>query len=338
MTSNTNSKVVKLPHINVNFTFISDSHLSAVPPGTRRRDDYATAILNKFEFVRELTEKIQGVCLHGGDFWHIKTPRSPANNLSIICRAIRCLSKFPTGCIYTTPGNHDLSHDSLGSLPHQPLGILMAAGVCHDLSVTSVIFENSDGSVRVQVEAFSYADESVTMARLLASGPRIPGCYRVGIVHSYGSPKSHSLWGIDTLGYDQLMDLDYDFLLWGHDHSREETITVGNVTHVRLGSLSRASLSTDEVDRPVSAAVISFTTEGIKYQERRIPVKPLELAFVTADHNLANVAKLDEITTFFSDMDQAVSGIESTDPRNIIQSLTAEDPALTQMIFELCEL
>ncbi len=335
---NTNLKVVKLPHTSVNFTFISDSHLSATPPGTRRHDDYATAILNKFEFVRELTEKINGACLHGGDFWHVKTPRSPANSLSIIVRAIRCLSKFPTGRIYTTPGNHDLSHDSLASLPHQPLGLLMAADVCQDLSVNPVIFENADGSVRVQVEAYPYAEESVTLARLLASGPRIPGCYRVGIVHNYGSPKSHSLWGTDTIGYDQLMDLDYDFILWGHDHSREATVTVGNITHVRLGSLARAAFSTDEVDRPVSAAVLSFSSEGMKYQEKRIPVKSLELAFITADHAIEHVAKLDEITTFFAEMDTAVSGIESTDPTAIIDSLCGDDPALKSLVLELCEL
>jgi hypothetical protein len=31
------------------------------------------------------------------------------------------------------------------------------------------------------------------------------------------------LFGEPTLGYNQLKDVDFDFLLWGHDHSRKET-------------------------------------------------------------------------------------------------------------------
>lgn len=332
--------IVRLPHSLVNFIFSTDWHLSARPPGTRRRDDYQTAILKKIEYVRDLTEKANGVSLCGGDLFHVKVPRSPANSIGLIIQTIRTLLGFPTGRVYGGVGNHDISNDRMDSLPHQPLGILIASGAYHNLVAEPVIFENQDGSVRVQVEAFPYDNEPATLARLRGSGPRDPSVtYRVGIVHNYGNPgQAACLWGVTTIGYEQIGDLDFDFLLWGHDHSRKETVTVGNITHVNLGSLARAAFSTDEEDRPVVAALISFGAEGIKYQEKRIPVKPLELAFVTADHDIGRVNKLDEITTFFSDMDTAVSGIESTDPRSIIDSLTGDDAGLRQLILEICEL
>jgi DNA repair exonuclease SbcCD nuclease subunit len=332
--------IIKLNHPDVNLVWSTDWHLSAHPPGTRRRDDYQTAILKKLDFVADLTKKANGVAVAGGDVFHVKTPRSPANSVGLLIAAIRTLHAFPTGTVYGAIGNHDLSADRMDSLFHQPLGILIAAGVYHNLVAQPVIFENRDSTVRVLVEGFPYDDEPNTFARLRESGNRPPDVtYRVGIVHNYGNPGGPgNLWGVTTIGYDQLKELDYDFLLWGHDHSRKETVTVGNITHVNLGSLARAALPTDEEDRPVSSAVISFGVDGIKYQEKRIPVKPLELAFATADRGVERVAKLDEISDFFSSMDSAVAGIESTDPGALIDSLCGDDLALKQLVYELCEL
>jgi hypothetical protein len=81
------------------------------------------------------------------------------------------------------------------------------------------------------------------------------------------------------------------FLLWGHDHSRKETETVGNITHVNLGSMARAAFSYDEKDRPVVATILSFAQDGIRYKEKDIPVKPLEVVFVHADKGVERAGK-----------------------------------------------
>ena len=327
---------VKLDNDKVNFTFITDIHLSTVAPG-RRGDDYQRAILDKLHFVSELTHKINGACLCGGDFFHVKNARSPANSLAMISEAIEELGAFPQGKLWGAQGNHDLLNDSI--LDGQPLGVLIAAGVYHDLSVSPVVFTDEAESVQVLVEAFPY-EHSGTLDRILNASPRPKGVqYRIGIVHAYGEPgNGGSMFGEPIIGYNECKGSDYDFLLWGHDHSRKETVEVENTTHVHLGSLSRASLDSDQVDRPVVCALLSFTSDGVRYKEKEIPVAPLEISFVTADKPVERVEKSDEIKEFFADMDEQVGELDVEDPRDILKSICPpEEHEVLVLINDLCE-
>jgi Calcineurin-like phosphoesterase len=330
---------IKLPNPRINFTFISDIHLSATPVGSRG-DDYMEAIFSKLEFTRATTTKIGGVCLVGGDVFHHKNPKSPANKLSMIERLIRVFGSYPLDTVFGTPGNHDLTADSMDSIPSQPLGILMAAGVYRDLSSEPILFINETGTVKIQVESFPYADETTTLTNILNAPPRNPEAqYRVGIVHAYGNPGgAGSLYGTRTIGYDELVTADFDFLLWGHDHSAIETQTVGNVTHVRLGSLARAAIDYDSQDRAVQIQILSFAEEGIRMPVVRIPVQPFDAVFVTADKAVKQVPKLEEISDFFTQMNETVNTVETTDPRSVIRNLCSDDPSLMTLVFELCNL
>jgi len=332
-------EVVKLAHSRVNFVWITDLHLSAIPPG-RRGDDYAEVVFNKLKFVRELTDKLNGVCLVGGDVFHNKYPKSPGNSLGLIEESIHLFSSFPLGKVWGTIGNHDISNDRLETLPNQPLGILIAAGVYHNLVNNPVLFVNQDESVKVSVETFSYAGGEQTLKNILAAGPRHPEAkYRVGIVHAYGMPgNGGTIFGEPKIGYNQVKGADFDYLLWGHDHSRTETEEVGGITHIRFGSMARAAFSYDEKERPVSAAIISFAQDGIRYKEKPIPVQPLEVVFVHADKGVEKVGKSSTVLDFFSQMDDAVEGIETSEPREVLKTLAGDDPKLLQLVLELCNL
>lgn len=323
----------------VNLVWTTDWHLSDKPPG-RRQDDYRRAILDKIEFVRELTESVQGVALCGADVFHIKNPKSTANSFSLLVETLHALRRFPSQGVWGTVGNHDLSYDNMGTLPSQPLGLLIAAGAYRNLIEAPTIFENRDGSVRVLVEAFPYADGEKTLERLLATGSRPAGVtHRLALVHAYGEPgNGGSMFGERKIGYNEVKDLDFDYFLWGHDHSRHETKTVGNITHVNLGSLARAAFASDEVERPVVAVTLSFSATGIAYKEVPIPVKPLEIAFTVADKGVETVSRSDEITEFFSEMDASLGGIESSDPREVLTQLCPDDKPLLDLVISLCEL
>ena len=227
----------------------------------------------------------------------------------------------------------------MASLPHQPLGVLIASQAYHNLVDEPVIFTNEDESVRVLVEAFPYADELVTLDRILECGKTRPAGidYRIGIVHQFGTPGNRSnLYDNVKIGYNELKDVEYDFLFWGHDHSRKQTVTVGNVTHINVGSMARAAFDYDEVNRPVVAVILALSKEGVKIQERPIPVKPLDLVFSKSDKGMEQVQKTNEVTEFFSDMDEAVGGIESADPRTVFRALCPEDPKLVEFTEDLC--
>jgi len=322
----------------VNLTWVTDIHIAANPPG-RRQDDYARAILDKLEFVRALTEQVKGACLCGGDFFHVKRPASSSNSLGLIIQCILLLASFPQRRVFGAVGNHDIMYDDMGTLPHQPLGLLIAAGVYCDLNTGSVIFSNRDGSVKVQVETFPYADGERTLERLLASGPRPAGItYRVAIIHAYGQPGNKGMMFAERkIGYNELGGLDFDFCLWGHDHSRHGAETVGGITHVNLGSLARAAFASDEVERPVVAVALSFSGDGVAYTEHPVPVKPLELAFVAADKGVEDAAKADEVTEFFTEMDAAVEGLSAGEPREVLAQL-CPDKELLDLVLQLCEL
>lgn len=323
----------------INLVYTTDWHLSDRPPG-RRQDDYRRAILNKLDFVCHLTDEVHGVALCGADVFHIKNAKSSANSFSLLIEIIHTLRRFPMQGVWGTVGNHDLSYDSMATLPHQPLGLLIAAGVYRNLVDAPVVFANRNDTVRVQVEAFPYADGTTALKYLLDSGPRPPGItYRIGLVHAYGLPgNAADFFGERKIGYNELKDLDFDFLLWGHDHSRHETEKVGNVTHVNFGSVARAAFASDEVERPVVAAVLSFSADGAAYREVPIPVKPLEIAFTLADKGVETVAKTDMVTEFFTEMDEAVGGIESSDPREVLSQLCPNDKPLLDLVIQLCEL
>jgi len=332
-------EVVKLPHPRVNLVWITDLHMSAIPPG-RRGDDYAGAIFDKLRFVLDLTEKLNGVCLVGGDVFHNKVAKSPGNSLATIERLIRVFGSYPLGRVWGAVGNHDLFADRMDSLPSQPLGLLIAAGCYRDLNREPVLFSNADDSVTVSVETFPYATGDKTLQALLNAPPRHPEAkYRVGVVHAYGEPgHGGTLYGEPKIGYNQVAHLDFDFLLWGHDHSRKETETVGNITHVNLGSMARAAFSYDEKDRPVVAAILSFAQDGIRYKEKDIPVKPLEVVFVHADKGVERAGKASNVLDFFSQMDEAVDGLETSEPREIAKQLCGDDLQLLQLLLELCNL
>jgi len=331
--------LIRLDTDTVNIVYSTDWHLSDKAPG-RRQDDYRRAILDKIEFVRKLTEEVEGVAVCGADVFHIKNPKSPANSFSLLVETLHALRRFPLQGIWGTVGNHDLSFDSMSTLPNQPLGLLIAAGVYRNLIGDPVVFGNKQDTVRVQVEAFPYGNGDETLKRLLATGKRPDDItYRVGVVHAYGQPgNGGDMFGERKIGYSEIGHLDYDFLLWGHDHSRHESETVGNITHINLGSLARAAYASDEVERPVVATVLSFATGGVDYKEHPIPVKPLEIAFTLADKGVENVVKTDEVTEFFAEMDEAVGGIESSDPREVLTQLCQNDKPLLDLVIQLCEL
>lgn len=335
-------RVVRLDTEVLRLVFTTDWHLSAVPIG-RRTGKYCDQIMAKVAYVRDLTIKMNAIGIFGGDMFHAKSPSAPGNTYALINRVIETLHGCYLGKMYGTHGNHDLWADRVDSIPNQPIGTVIAAKALDDLSVESIIFENSDGSNRVQIDAYPYTSNDLeAVARVNSAAPREPGVtQRIVLMHQYGNPGNNpTMHGHPIIGFNMMADCDYDFALWGHDHSRTEPVTVGKCTHIRLGSLARAALAEDEVDRPIAAALLSFKGGKVGFKELAIPTEPLEVAFVTGDKAISKVHDSDEVndfgmsipdeqlqaaTEFFSSMDEAVENMEVTDPITVMKSLCPEN-------------
>ena len=356
--------LLQVPHPKlVNLVFFTDVHLAAKAPG-RRRGTYGEEILGKLAWASELTATVKGVGVCGGDLFHVKNPKSDSNPIGYVNRVMGVLQSFPQGRVFGIVGNHDVTGDNMETLPDQPLGTLMQAGAYHDLGYQSVVFEAENG-VRVQVDAFDYLPGEELLERLRQRGEENraeaeqldfqsidrsewPSHYRVAVVHAFNQPgKSGLMFNQDyALGHDDLRDLGYNVFLWGHDHSRKGIIGAqeskggiydGNVTHVQLGSLARAALSVDETDRPVSVAICSFSPDGFKIVEKEVPVRPLELAFHTADIAVEKVEKREDVAQFLAELDRHAVVVDTENPVEILTTLT-EDPGIIETIKEACEL
>jgi hypothetical protein len=328
----------RLPTQDVFSVFGTDAHLSDKPPGSRSAT-YATDILAKLSFCAKLANKVRGVFLFGGDMFHAQNPNASGNTFHLVNRAIDVLQESPYSRVFGIPGNHDLFADRLDSLPQQPLGSLLASGVFHNLADESLILENVDGTLRVQIDGCPYFSNDIDAIEWVKTRPaREEGVrWRVVLMHQYCAPgDAPMMFQHPIIGLDQMTDCDYDLALWGHDHSRLEPVWVGKCMHVRLGSLSRASLAMDEVDRPVNAAVLCFTPEDVLLREVTVPVRPLEVAFSSAHKVVEQVGVLDSVVEYFRSMDATVAMVESEDPREIMRQLSGEETSVFNRASAYC--
>jgi hypothetical protein len=76
--------------------------------------------------------------------------------------------------------------------------------------------------------------------------------------------------------------------------------------------------------------------KGIGFKEIPVPVKPLKIAFTAAAAPVEKVHKTEEVTTFFKEMDDAVSSITSSDPWEVMRELSGEDRKVYNLAVELC--
>jgi len=103
---------------------VGDIHLSDRPP-SMRTDTYAQDTLDELaQAVRIANVENVDVLLLAGDVFHIKVPSRTSHEL------VQSTAEVLAGCsvqTYVVPGNHDMQHDRIESLPRQPLGTLALA-------------------------------------------------------------------------------------------------------------------------------------------------------------------------------------------------------------------
>jgi DNA repair exonuclease SbcCD nuclease subunit len=287
-----------------------------------------------------VTEKVQGAAICGGDVFHVKKPQHDANPYSIAIDTAILFSRFPTGGVYGIVGNHDVREDNKATLPNQPLNVAIATGAYHDSAVHPVIFRPSKQGPSVMVVGFEYSEDAdALLAEVMAYKKPEDVDHMVAMLHAHSAPGGRSTYfGTPQLGFNEFNGSCFDVICWGHDHGRYDVAqTEDRCYHIHPGSLSRAALSSDETDRPVMLAVLSFSDEGLKVKEIEVPTKPLSLAFHVADRKVAGVVSSVEVQEFFAEVDASVAQVESDDPIDILHTLCDEKEVL-DIIKDACQL
>jgi predicted phosphodiesterase len=102
----------------------------------------------------------------------------------------------------------------------------------------------------------------------------------VCVAHVLASERGGTMFeGEDVVRYSDLLDTAPDLFCFGHWHKDQGVTTLGDKTFVNIGSLTRGSLSQDEVERQPACAVLSFLPDGRDIRVVRLKVKPADDVF-----------------------------------------------------------
>lgn len=224
----------------ISFLVRTDVHISDRAPESRV-DDYLEATLGKLEKIGELarTLKVTAV-LDNGDFFHSKA--ATKNSHALVRRVAEVHSAYPCP-VYENPGNHDFPYSNVDFIDRQPLGVLFATGVFGRM--TDITFEDED--LKVRVVGFPYKPEFTVEEFDIERGDED---FLIVAAHTFASPKGGEAFGREiALSYEHLAECTPDCFIFGHWHIDQGIKEFGGKTFVNLGSLTRGSLTHDNLNR-----------------------------------------------------------------------------------------
>jgi DNA repair exonuclease SbcCD nuclease subunit len=262
--------------MSINLVWRTDVHLSDRAPSSRT-DDWADAVFDKLGQVRDLAREVNAAAIiDGGDFFHIKSPGR--NSHALVHRTADHHSTYPCP-VYCTPGNHDAVYGDYSFLPQQPLGVLYSTGVFKRLyDEHEAVFRRS-GGVTVRVVGIPYHGTTYDMERFtrIEKGDED---ILICVAHVLASHKGGTMFeGEDIIKYADLVDTAPDVYLFGHWHKNQGVEEIGGKQFVNIGSLTRGSLSQDNLDRVPAAAVLRCTEKGVEVEVVPLNVRPAEDVF-----------------------------------------------------------
>lgn len=254
----------------------TDVHLSDRAPSSRT-DDWADTVFNKLEQIRKVAEKISAdAIIDGGDFFHIK---SPSKNSHELVRRTADLHRLYPCPVYCVPGNHDCTYGDYSFLPQQPLGVLYSTGVYKRLyDEHEAVFVSPEG-VKVRVVGIPYHGNFYDLNRFknLKKGDEDVLICAAHVLASLDGGKMFE--GEDIIRYADLLDTAPDVYLFGHWHKDQGIEKLGSKTFVNVGSLTRGSLSQDDVQRRPACVVLNCSKTGVDPKIIRLKVGSPEEVF-----------------------------------------------------------
>lgn len=295
--------------MNVNLVWRSDVHLADTPPQSRL-DDWAATLLGKLTQVGEIARSTGAhAVLDGGDLFHIKSPSRTSHEM--VQRVAEVHHKYPCPTLGNV-GNHDVKYGDLRFLSEAALGVLFSSGVirpCYgglEFYLGPVLtgsnrvklypYDRNPGSGGwldgnpfsldkrqipiVRVVGIPYHGTSYDMNRFttLTKGDED---YLVVMAHCLASEKGGTMFEAeDIIRYSDLANLDPDVWCFGHWHKDQgiREIAPGKWV-VNVGSLSRGSISQDDVNRTPTCATLSFTMQKVTLEKVPLVVTPANEIF-----------------------------------------------------------
>lgn len=263
----------------VTLVWRTDVHMSDRTPRSRK-DNWTDTILGKLRQVGEIAREVKAdAVLDGGDFFDVKSPQR--NSHAMVRQVAEVHKNYPCP-VYANVGNHDCVYGDYAFLPQQPLGVLFATGVfkpCYDEQEAS--FVDPVTATWVRVVGVPYHGTKYDLDRI-AKIRKGEEDFLVIMCHMLASPTGGSMFeGEDIIRYSDLRSHDADVFCFGHWHKDQGVVENGYGQYiVNVGSLSRGSLSQDDMDRQPACVVLRFEKNiGVTFDRRNLEVTPAAEVF-----------------------------------------------------------
>jgi predicted phosphodiesterase len=308
---------------------VNDIHLSDRPPSSCT-DSYLDDLFDLLYQTSALAgdRGADGIIL-AGDIFHHKTPNRTSH--ATVMRLIDWARHTTNHCpVYAVLGNHDLSHDRVGSVDEtQPLGVALKSGAIRLLDgwlrdggpVYGVPWQMTFDDYSVSAALSDYRDDAwtrpqnihllvVTHAPLYPPGQELP-------YENYPATKwANAMANRGTVHY-------------GHVHSPHGVYTVDGVTFSNCGALSRGSLTENNLTREIQVALWDSDTGQIEHIT--LTHRPAAEVFRLPEVTAQRAARLD-LSSFLDNVGETTISITSTaDVIDHIRSLGLE-PTLEDLL------
>ena len=301
----------------VKLVWRTDVHMSDTAPSSRT-DVWHETVLDKLGQVRDVGIEVGAkAIIDGGDFFHVKSPSRNSHKLVQLTAEHHADYPFPVFC---TPGNHDSVYGDYKFLYQQPLGVLFSTGVFKRLyDEHEAVFE--EGGVKVRVVGIPFPGHRYG-PELFESIERKDEDVLICVAHILANLKGGTMFeGEDMVKYANITHTAPDVFCFGHWHMDQGVEIIDGKTFINIGSLTRGSLSQDEVQRRPACAVISCDKQGATVDVRRLKVKPAEEVF-DVEGRRRQIERQIEMDSFVNKIK------EDLEPK-------AEEQTLTEMLEEL---
>ena len=299
----------------------TDIHLSDKQP-VSRKDNWKETIFCKIQQVGDLAREHKALAvLDGGDFFDIKSPSR--NSHELVREVIDIHKEYPCP-VYANVGNHDCVYGDYSFLPQQPLGVLFSSGCFQRLYDEHEITFEKD-RVKVRVVGIPYHGVEYDMERF-KSIEKGDEDYLVCIAHVLASEKGGTMFeGEDIVKYSDLTDLAPDVWCFGHWHKNQGITEIADGKWVvNIGSLSRGSLTQDNLDRIPCMALLEFTKEGITLSEIPLVVEDASEVF-DIEKRLQEQVREDTMNELVSSIQERLQNNTGGDLRDSVKSLDIPD-------------
>lgn len=309
---------------------VGDIHYNDRPPSART-DSYPQDILDKLTFTVEAAhEQEVDAVVWVGDVFHSKAPSKTSH------WAVQRIAEI--GLAYEkpwliVPGNHDITHDRLDSLPKQPLGTLYKLGATKlvgqmvDLPLFGVPYLHDWGLLRQLLERRSTGPLGTPGSLVVAHAPIMPP----GVTVPYEF--------IDARDWTEIQGGGYCY--YGHIHDNHGTYEAHShgselmsVTFCNHGALSRGSLH--ETDLARKPALTTWDSETGLFLRTEVPHKPPEEAYTLEEVHRKEEKKLS--------LEEFLGSVEATELDQLSVEAAIEqirsmnlDPTIRELAVELLE-